>query len=291
MFFYNKDPDFDTKLIPLHNLCCRNGIYYFRKMIKGKRYLLSLHTRDITEAYHLLFMKRYAMGSSNLDFKFFQEWLVNRENQIKTFKDLSKEEVDNEYIWKYMLGKANQSHIGIQEVPQKVRTTKHKIMEVWKRIPTTASKPVIQTNISRMELMLKLLEPYDTIEDLDNNLDLIDDLRIVLPDSRQLNVSVSHGALKMLLLPSTRTVEPSTFTPAPRVFIQSIVAFISSEKSTLEITLSPLASAAQIMYLCAMLFEGGAEISPYAVDFSIVTFILINPLPQGSRLSRGLKLF
>lgn len=177
MFFYNKDPNFDTKLIPLHNLCCRNGIYYFRKMIKGKRYLLSLHTRDITEAYHLLFMKRYAMGSSNSDFKFFQEWLVNRENQVKTLKDLSKEEVDNEYIWKYMLGKDNQSHIGIQEVPQKVRTTKHKIMEEWTKLDTNASQPVIQTNTGRMKLMLKLLEPYDTIEDLDDNLNLIDDLK------------------------------------------------------------------------------------------------------------------
>ena len=190
MFYYKNKNNFDTTLIPLHNLCCRNGTYYFRKMIKGKRYLLSLHTRDITEAYHLLFMKRYNMKGTTekyigttAEYEAFQEWCITRAPQIKILKDLTQEEYENPYIRQHIERTIIEpSQKGISH---KIRTAKHNIMEVWKKIPTTASQDVINTNTNRMQLMMKLLKPYDSIEDLDDNLDIIDDLKHKLSNTIQ----------------------------------------------------------------------------------------------------------
>ena len=49
LFLSNFDTTFTSNnLAPTctKNLCVRNGIYYFRRMVNGKRYLWSLHTSD-----------------------------------------------------------------------------------------------------------------------------------------------------------------------------------------------------------------------------------------------------
>ena len=49
LFLSNFDTTFTSKnLAPTYtrNLCLRNGVFYFRRMVNGKRYLRSLHTSD-----------------------------------------------------------------------------------------------------------------------------------------------------------------------------------------------------------------------------------------------------
>lgn len=53
--------DFDTNFTSnelastyAKNLCVRNGIFYLRRMVKGKRYLRSLHTSDPDLARYLV---------------------------------------------------------------------------------------------------------------------------------------------------------------------------------------------------------------------------------------------
>lgn len=154
-------------------------------MIKGKRYLLSLHTRDITEAYHILFMKRYTMGNTKSDFEAFQQWCITREPQVKTFKDITQEEANNDYIWKYVINKLSNTNFNTKEIPHKIHTEKHNIFETWKKIKSTARQDVINTNTKRMQLIMKLLKPYDSIEDLDENLTIIDDLKHKLSNTIQ----------------------------------------------------------------------------------------------------------
>lgn len=57
LFLSNFDTTFTSNdLAPTYtrNLCLRNGIFYFRRMIKGKRYLRSLHTSDPDLARYLV---------------------------------------------------------------------------------------------------------------------------------------------------------------------------------------------------------------------------------------------
>lgn len=52
IFFTN---DFDTTFTPnIKNLCKRNGVFYYRKQVGGKRVLKSLKTDDVFLAVHRL---------------------------------------------------------------------------------------------------------------------------------------------------------------------------------------------------------------------------------------------
>ena len=82
-------------------------------------------------------------------------------------------------------------------------------------------------------------------------------------------------------LPSIFNALPSTSTFAPRARIQPMVANISSLIEALDTTLFPRARQAQMIALCAKLFDGGITTLPFSFVGVILTSILLEKILLG----------
>ena len=172
----------DANLIPKHrNLCRRNGIFYFRKMVAGKRIFKSLKTDDPYLARHLLnrillaelFPSSHKVSLNKTQFAIFNVDFC----KINTLPFDEKNVVlkSSKKIYKPKVAKMNPNQ-NINTTNATVAVNGHKIMDIWNQ---NASRRYVnqrdfRTATGRLQRMVDFLgvetveEVYETPRLLDN---------------------------------------------------------------------------------------------------------------------------
>ncbi len=174
----------DVKMIPLaptRNLCIRNGIFYFRRMVRGKRILKSLRTRNPVLAQYLVLELEtmYLLGIR--DNPSIVTKLVTKKNFTPNKFMLSSHQTEKQ---KYNKQKERCMTDIIQNT-NKIQTPGHSISEIWKNQVDHAFDTKNQkTADTRVEAMISMLE-CSTIEELDANPNKLDEMKTKLFEYEQ----------------------------------------------------------------------------------------------------------
>lgn len=170
----------DTKLIPpiyVRNLCVRNGIFYFRRMVKGKRILKSLRTKNPLLAQYLILEMELCNIVENQG--------VTKEitkknftyNKFMLLSNQTETQNHNKQKERYMTN--------ITQNAKGTQTSGHSISEIWKnRVDHAFDTKNQKTANTRVETMLSMLG-CSTIEDLDADPQKLDEMKAKLFEYEQ----------------------------------------------------------------------------------------------------------
>ena len=167
---------------PTCNLCVRNGIFYFRKMVKGKRILKSLRTQNPILAQYLVLELEtmYLLGIRN------NPSIVTK---LVTKKNFTKNK--NMLFSNTLLAQEHYKHKGQQmdnAASNITPTVGHPIQEIWEnRVDHGFNKTNQKTADTRVTTMLSILSRLgcSTIEDLDATPHKIDEMKKELFEYKQ----------------------------------------------------------------------------------------------------------
>ena len=164
----------DTKLIPpitMRNLCMRNGIFYFRRMVNGKRILKSLRTKNPLLAQYLILQ---------IETQYIAE--KPRNPLVITTNKFTK---NNFTILSDLLPTQKQNKPKGQKMMNVTQNTGHPISEIWKKHVDHAFDTKNQkTADTRVETMISMLG-CSTIEELDADPYKLDEMKTKLFDYEQ----------------------------------------------------------------------------------------------------------
>ena len=168
----------DAKLMPpapIRNLCVRNGIFYFRRMVKGKRILKSLRTKNPILAQYLI-----------LELETMYLLKTPGNPLVITKKNFTKNK--NMLLSDILLAHEHNKHKGQQmkNVASNItQTVGHSIQDIWKtKVAHAFNETNQKTADTRVATMLSMLG-CSTIEELDADPHKIDEMKTQLFDYEQ----------------------------------------------------------------------------------------------------------
>ena len=160
---------------PIRNLCVRNGIFYFRRMVKGKRILKSLRTKNPILAQYLI-----------LELETMYLLKTPGNPLVITKKNFTKNK--NMLLSDILLAHEHNKHKGQQmkNVASNItQTVGHSIQDIWKtKVAHAFNETNQKTADTRVATMLSMLG-CSTIEELDADPHKIDEMKTQLFDYDQ----------------------------------------------------------------------------------------------------------